>query len=196
MADVRTFIAVLLTDELKSRISTVQDQFKDLAPEVKWVARENLHVTLKFLGDVDSGRIEAVCSAMASAVEGVEAFSMGVSGVGAFPNPRRPRTVWVGLDSGAESLAEVAQRVDSALAGLGFPKEDRKFTGHVTIGRVKDERRIGSLPEALLAAKSTEFGAVDVAGITVMKSDLRREGPVYTVIKEIPLDRPQGGDDC
>jgi RNA 2',3'-cyclic 3'-phosphodiesterase len=187
MANVRTFIAVLLTADLKTKIRQVQEQFIKASPEVKWVAEENLHVTLKFLGDVDEERLGEICAAVESAISEEEMFSMRVAGAGAFPNPRRPRVVWIGLQSGVERLSRIAAKIESALEPLGFPKEPRGFSAHVTIGRAKPDRPVGNLARAIDDADVGEIGEVRVDSVAVMKSDLRKEGPIYSVLKEIKL---------
>ncbi|MDO8683588.1 MAG: RNA 2',3'-cyclic phosphodiesterase [Armatimonadota bacterium] len=190
MADIRTFIAVLLTAELRSKIGQIQDRFRKAAPEVKWVAEDNFHVTMKFLGNIDEARLESIYAALERAVaDGPEPFSVNISDAGAFPNVRRPQTIWVGLREGTENLAALAGNIESELDKIGFPKEGRKFSSHITIGRVKYLNNINALAEALQSAEVGEIGVFDVRSITVMKSDLRREGPVYSVQKEIPLNQ-------
>ncbi|MDO8589129.1 MAG: RNA 2',3'-cyclic phosphodiesterase [Armatimonadota bacterium] len=195
MANLRAFIAVLLSADLKDKIRMVQEQFIKVAPEVKWVAKDNFHVTLKFLGDVESERVDEICSALGSAVAEQSAFAMEVAGVGAFPNPGRPQTVWVGVKSGFECLAGIAGEVESALERVGFPKEGRRFSAHITIGRVRSDRPAHALAGELQAADVGEIGRIQINSIAVMKSDLHREGPIYSVLREIPLQL-QGGGGC
>ena len=190
---VRTFIAVLISGELKRRIALVQEEFKKLAPEVKWVAEDNFHVTLKFLGNVKDDRLASISKVVAKAVEGAKPFEFEIGGAGAFPSARRPRVVWVGLTTGKDSLAELARRVDKELEKLGFPREDRPFKSHITIGRVKDDRTTGELGRALEEADVGRLGSVHVDSVAVMKSDLKRDGPIYSVLSEIPL-RGAGGE--
>lgn len=193
MPVVRTFIAVLLTAELRSKIVEVQEQFRAAAPRVKWVAEGNLHVTLKFLGDVGDDRLGEICAALEKATVGASPFRLVVSGAGAFPNLHRPRVVWIGLGSGADSLTAIAGNVESELAALGYSKEERPFSAHITIGRVRPETRVDDLTSAMQTAGIAEIGDLEVKSIALMKSDLRREGPVYSILKEITFDRPQGG---
>ncbi|MEN6519666.1 MAG: RNA 2',3'-cyclic phosphodiesterase [Armatimonadota bacterium] len=189
---IRTFVAVLISDSLKRRISLVQEEFKKVAPKVKWVANENYHITIKFLGGVRCDRIEAVLQAVGSAVEGIEPFDIEIGEAGAFPNPGRPKTVWVGVTSGCEMLAGIAGRVDEALEKLGFEKETRPFRSHITIGRVKDDCDAKELGPALKNAEIGQLGSFKVESVAVMKSDLRREGPVYSVVREIVFQTPEG----
>jgi len=193
---IRTFVAVLISDELKRKIAIVQEEFKQCAPEVKWVAEENFHVTLKFLGGTEKGLIGSISEALAKAVEGVEPFTLAVGGVGAFPSPDRPRTVWVGVSEGSNELAELAKRVETSLEKLGFAREDKPFRAHITIGRVKDGRGTKELGPALKESDSGEFGSFKVGSIAVMKSELRRGGPIYSVLQEIPLKGSEEGKDA
>lgn len=187
MANVRTFIAVLLTADLKKTIGQIQQKFIEAAPEVKWVAEENFHVTLKFLGDVDEDRLGEIYAALEQAVSAEEAFSMQVGGAGCFPNTRNPRVVWIGLQSGVEPLSRIAAKIESELEPLGFPKEGRKFSAHITIGRARPDRPARGLASAIQEAEIGELGEIAVDSVAVMKSDLRREGPIYSVLKQIQL---------
>ena len=186
---VRTFIAVLISEELKRRIALVQEEFKKVAPEVKWVAEENFHVTLKFLGNVNAGSLGRISEAVAAAANGIEPFEIEVGGVGAFPSSRRPRVIWVGVTAGKQELVELAGRVDKQLEKLGFAREDRPFKSHITIGRVKEGQGVENLVPALERAQVGYLGTVHVGSIALMKSDLRRDGPVYSVLSEISLGR-------
>lgn len=185
--EIRTFVAVLISDSLKRRISLVQEEFKKVAPAVKWVTEGNFHITIKFLGGVRNDRIEAVSQAVSEAVDGIEPFYMELGCAGAFPSSGRPKTVWVGVTSGSEMLAEIAGRVEHALEKLGFERENRPFRSHITIGRVKDDRNARELGPTLKNADIGQLGSFCVESVAVMKSDLRREGPVYSVLREIYL---------
>lgn len=184
---IRAFVAVLISDDLKRKIGIVQEDFKITAPKVKWVTPDNFHVTMKFLGDIETDQIEQISAKLADAAMSVEPFELELAGVGAFPNNKRPRTVWAGISSGAERLEILARNIDEQLEELGFPKEDRPFRAHVTIGRVREERDAGKLPQMLHEVDAGKFGSIRVASVALMKSDLRREGPIYTMISEIPL---------
>jgi len=184
---VRTFVAVLLGDELKKRISEVQEQTKKLAPNVKWVAPENFHVTIKFLGSVGEEALAGVFSAVEEAAKPFEAFEMSVSGLGAFPNPKNARVVWVGIKDGHDELARLASAVDVGLARLGFSKETRGFRSHITIGRVKTPGRLDRLARGIDEIDALDLGRQKVTDLAVMKSDLRPDGPIYTPLRIVAL---------
>lgn len=189
----RIFVAVLISRDVKRRIALVQEEFKKVSPEVKWVAEENFHVTLKFLGSVESGRVDQISEAIAAAAADVEPFDIEIRGAGAFPSPTRPRTVWVGVTSGQKELAELAGQIEKQMEKLGFPREDKPFRDHITIGRVKEGRCARELAPALQEAEAGRMGIVRVDSVYVMKSELRREGPIYSVLSEVRL-RETGGE--
>jgi RNA 2',3'-cyclic 3'-phosphodiesterase len=177
---VRTFVAVLLAHDLKEEISKVQEQVKKLAPDVKWVAPENFHVTMKFLGNVREDDLPAVFASADETVRRFEPFEMSVSGLGAFPNARNARVVWVGLEEGRQQLSEIARAVDEDLDVLGFEREDKPFKAHITIGRVKESRFLDGLAKGIGEVRAENLGVQNVSEIVIMKSDLLRGGPVYS----------------
>lgn len=187
MGVVRTFVAVLIDDDLKSRIAGVQDRLRQLAPDVKWVAPETLHVTLKFLGDVDEDALPEIYAAVDEAVRPHQRFEFSISDVGAFPNARNPRVVWVGIEEGRDRVRELALAVDESLARLGFGREEKEFRAHITIGRVKTSRFLRELARGIGEVDARSLGVQRVASVAVMKSELQREGPTYTPLKVTDL---------
>lgn len=191
MDSIRTFIAVRIPAEVRRRLADIEQKLKSSGADVKWVPEENFHLTLKFLGNVDPDRLRAVCDAIRSIAETSNAFEVTLTGVGAFPKASRPSVVWVGVTTGAEEMKALAARVDDALAGLGFLREERGFSAHVTLGRVRSARHIHRLPEVIESLKDEEAGVFTVGSVAVMKSDLRPSGPVYTVIEEYSFHTSQ-----
>ncbi|MCE5323308.1 RNA 2',3'-cyclic phosphodiesterase [bacterium] len=185
MKVIRTFVAVLIDDDIRRAVAEVQSRLKQLAPDVKWVAPENFHITLKFLGNVDESVIPDVISAVEDGARGFSPFDLAISGVGAFPNPARARVVWVGSRGGRERLSDLAQSIDGKLAELGFEKEDKPFKAHITIGRVKTSRYLRTLAEGIGNVDADNLGLQRVSGVAVMSSELGREGPAYTPISII-----------
>jgi 2'-5' RNA ligase len=158
-----------------------------VARHVAWVAPGKLHLTLKFLGNVDQARVEEIVAALRGAAAGVAAFEAAVRGLGAFPTPTRPRVIWAGVSEGADTMVELAGRVDTALAILGFPREARPFSPHVTLGRVRVPRRDPALAEALAGGEGREFGRVRVGRVALMQSRLSPKGSEYTELAGVPL---------
>lgn len=183
MVKARIFIAVRLPAEIRRRLMQIEKRLMESGADVKWVPEENFHVTLKFLGDVEQDRMAAVTEAVQCAVSGIEPFELSLAGVGAFGRPLR--VVWVGITSGGDELKSLANRVEDALAAIGFPREERPFSAHMTLGRVRSPRGLARLEQCIESLKSESVGALRVDGASVMKSELRREGPTYTAIADL-----------
>lgn len=177
---IRTFVAICLDEEIRGRVSAVQDCVKKLTSEVKWVQPANFHVTLKFLGDVTPKKLSVVQSALDKAAEGYAAFDLSVAGVGVFPTPRRPRVIWVGIENGREQLEDIAEGVEQALVRTGFEKERKPFRSHITIGRVKESKPVDGLVEGLQELDAQGLGLQSVDSLVLMESVLRSGGPIYT----------------
>lgn len=182
----RTFIAIELPEEIKRQIEQLQAPLKKTDAFVSWVKPKNIHVTLKFLGEVPEDKIGQVFSATQKALEGTRKFTMSLKGAGAFPNLRRPRVIWIGTGSGEEELSHLAQRIEEEMEKIGFPKEKRKFSAHFTIGRVKSPKNIEKLMEKV---QSSDFQTekIEVNEVVVMKSQLHPAGAIYTPLKKVPL---------
>ena len=185
IATVRMFVAVLLPDELRSRLGLEIDGLRRHASGVAWVAAENLHITLKFLGGVDDARVAEICGALHGA-SAIPAFDVGVQGLGAFPTLARPRVVWAGT-AAAPAFVRLAEGIDRALVALGVPAEARGFSPHVTLGRVREPRRDVPLAEALESGATRPFGALRVARVSLMRSDLSPRGARYTELAGVEL---------
>lgn len=179
----RMFVAVDAPYEVNGRAAAAIDQLRAADADVKWINPEFFHLTLKFLGDVPMLEIDDVCRSVRAAVKSLSPFEVTLCGVGAFPNPQKPRTIWLGLATGAEEMKALANAVDEGLGELGFPSEPRAFRPHLTLGRV---RRTASGADRLrpYLAEMAEFdaGTLYVDSATVYSSELARRGPKYTAI--------------
>jgi 2'-5' RNA ligase len=184
---VRTFIAVHIPDAVRRDIGILIGGLRRFdGADVKWVRPESLHLTIKFLGDVEQERIGAAADAIERAVSAQSAFDLALGGTSAFPNPRRPSVLWIGVRRGAEPLASLAGEVESALAGLGFERERRPFSAHLTIGRVRPRGNAGKTVERMAEA-GFECDPFRIDSVHVMKSDLQRSGAVYTTLRTLKL---------
>jgi 2'-5' RNA ligase len=188
IATIRTFVAVLLPDEIRQRLAQEVDALRGHASGVAWVAAENLHITVKFLGGVDEARLADVAAALERAAT-VPAFEVEIRGLGAFPTASRPRVLWAGAP-GAPGFTRLAEGVDQTLVALGFSPEARGFTPHVTLGRVREPRRDLALTEALEAAAARPFGTLRVERVSLMRSDLSPRGARYTELAAVALPPP------
>jgi 2'-5' RNA ligase len=182
---------VHLDDATRAAVATASGELRHHAGDlpVSWVAAENFHITLKFLGGVDEARIAVLGDALRGAVDGARAFDLEIVGLGAFPSATRFRVLWAGVAAGLEPLTAIASRVERAMATQGFAPEDRPFSPHVTLGRVREPRRAPALSEALTAGATRRFGHVAIESIALMRSDLSPRGARYTELARLPLTR-------
>jgi 2'-5' RNA ligase len=191
MERIRAFIAIELPAEIKRTLTRLQDRLKSgCRTPVRWSDPGSTHLTLKFLGDVDTSITGEISAAMAEAARGVPPFNLAVSGLGVFPDTRRVRVVWVGLTGDTEKLDRLQKSIESALTPLGFTAEARSFTPHLTLGRVRDQARPEERQELgrLVSTITVETGiGLEVKSIHLMRSQLRPEGPIYTRISSVEL---------
>ena len=150
-----------------------------------WVPPDNVHLTLKFLGGVETARLGDVEGALGAAAAGHRAFDLEVHGLGAFPTRTRPRVLWAGVSAGGAEAGALAASVDGALAALGFARDGRAFAAHVTLGRVREPRANLRLGAALDTAEA--FGRQRVARVSLMRSELSPKGARYTELASVPL---------
>ena len=191
MEQLRCFIAIGLPDEVKAGFKDLQAQLKSGGQgSIKWVDPYSIHLTLKFLGGVDAAKIPPITAAMEEATQGIAPFSLKVEGLGAFPNLRRVQVVWVGMSGEVDKLANLQQCLESNLAGLGFTPENRRFTPHLTLARVRDrasfDEREG-LGELIAGTKFEPVHSFPVEAVSLMKSQLTREGAIYSRISAAAL---------
>jgi 2'-5' RNA ligase len=187
---IRTFIAIELPEETRQKLAAIQEQLKQSRAAVRWVRPSSIHLTLKFLGNVHPEQVEDIAAAAALAVRDEAPISLCAGGMGAFPSVRKPRVVWVGLGGEVERLAKIQAGVESVLEPLGFAREGRGFRPHLTLGRVKDRRRLQGLIDAMSTLTLPEFNSFDADEIILYKSDLRPTGAIYTKLHRIPLAAP------
>lgn len=184
MEVVRAFLALEVAEDVKERIMELEGKIKASGADVKLVERENLHVTMKFLGDVTADAVERVYEAMKTIKE--VKFQLEVKGTGVFPNPRMVRVLWVGAGTGGEKVVSIFRQLDSELVMKGFPME-RDFTPHVTIGRVRSHRNKEDLLRAIDEYRGRMFGTTAIDKIVLKKSVLMSSGPVYSNLREVEL---------
>jgi 2'-5' RNA ligase len=191
MDKIRAFIAIELSGDVKRTLTRLQNKLKSgcQAP-VRWTSPDSTHLTLQFLGDIDSGLTDKITAAMAAAAGGIHPFHLGVSGLGVFPDPGRVRVVWVGLMGDLEKLGQLQKRIESALAPLGFTPEARPFTPHLTLGRIRDNAgpdKRQSLGQLVARAAVESETRLEVNSVHLIKSQLTPQGPVYSRIGSVEL---------
>jgi len=184
---IRAFIAIDLPDHVLHGIGSVQSGLKRRDLNIKWVRKESVHLTLKFLGDVPAERIEAIGAALKEAVKGAGPFVLEGKGMGVFPDFRRPRVVWAGVSGQLDAVQRLYERIEQALEGIGFPKEKRPFRAHLTIGRIKGRINKPALRAAIEEGEGFATDPFDVARVILYQSTLRPQGAVYTKLVEAEM---------
>jgi 2'-5' RNA ligase len=188
---IRAFIAIELPDPVRASISRIQTRVRsDEHTSVKWVNPESVHLTLKFLGNIDPKLIPDIGRAMSQAAAGLGPVRLELSELGAFPNLRAPRVVWVGLEGDISTLRVLYRQVEDRLAELGFPPEGRAFSPHLTLGRVRqgaarpEQQR---LAQAISSTKLDERAAFEAGSVSLMRSTLTRAQAIHSRILEARL---------
>ena len=184
---IRTFIALELPPAVISLFQEVQQDLKRLKIRARWVRPENIHLTLKFLGDVNPDDIDKIGTAMAGAAIDCLPVTVSVRGIGVFPGIKRPRVIWVGLGGDTQSLLALQSRLEQKLAGAEFPKDKRLFKAHLTLGRIKQ-----SVTPAVIRQMISEYASLNsdefiCDQIFLFKSDLKPSGAVYSKLKQTNL---------
>lgn len=179
----RLFFCVELDEETKRALEELMSRLRPHCGNAKWVARENLHLTVRFLGEVEEGRVGEL-EALAQTVAGeFSAFALELEKLSAFPSPRRARILWVGPARGGEEFVELMKRVEEEVRKLGFKPETREPAVHVTLARLKIPRDLSGI----IGKTTVEPLRIEVRELTLMRSTLRPEGPIYTPVFRVPL---------
>ena len=190
MDKIRTFVAVPVNDQARDAVTSAEDDLRRAGADVKWVEARNIHITLKFLGNVETGQLDQLQAALRSALAGVKPLEITLSGTGTFPSGKKHvRVVWVGITEGKQDLVKVAAAVEEGCAGLGFAREERPFSPHLTIGRVR--RESGQLAELAARVSGYQFNPlkVEIDRVNLMRSELSPKGPTYTVLETVALEQ-------
>jgi len=181
----RTFIAIELSEEIKDSLAQVQSNLKYAGADVKWVEKNNIHLTLKFLGEIDEKKCEMVKLALDETAKSAKPFEISLKDIGAFPKIDYPRVIWVGLDKGAKESIELAVKTDETLSKIGFDKETRPFAAHLTIGRVRSAKNKEALKEKIDSYDPKHLQPHQlINSITLFQSTLTPKGSVYTKLHE------------
>jgi 2'-5' RNA ligase len=180
---IRSFMAFDMDNEsVLGRIAESQIMLTKTGADVKLVEPKNIHMTLRFLGNITPGTVEKIFEEMKK-VQFVP-FDVRLNGVGAFPNPRYPRVVWAGITQGADQLRSIFEQLEPKLLGLGFAPDPKGFSPHLTIARVRSGRNRAELAKYLLENESCEFGVIKAKCLRLKRSDLTPRGPIYSTLKE------------
>lgn len=187
MEKIRTFIAVNLNPEIKEYLTSLQNILNIPETKIKWVVKDNLHLTMKYLGYISLEQTELIKSELKEITSRYCPFFMKLSSnIGAFPTYKMPRIIWVGIKEGVSKLKELYNSIESKLSNKGFPRENKDFSGHITIGRVKFIRDRTNFIQILKRIEVNNF-TQEVVSIDLMESKLTPSGPIYNVTAKFPL---------
>lgn len=183
----RVFIAIELSDNIRESLAQIQSHLKYSGADVKWVEKDNIHLTLKFLGEVAEEKCAKIKSVLDDIGKSIKQFEISIKDIGAFPKIDFPRVVWVGLDKGAGESKELAEKIDEALCKSGFERESRPFAAHLTIGRVRSPKNKEALKDKIIDLQLTAYSLQLIQSITIFQSTLTPRGSIYTKLHEARL---------
>jgi len=177
----RTFLAVEIPRQIRKKINNFIEEEKSKGLPIKWVKFENLHITLKFLGEIDENKKEEITPAIKELCKKYVRFNMNLQGLGCFPDPGNPRVLWIGVQPGHELLIDIAGELEEKLSQFGF-KMEKRFHGHLTIGRIKKFCKVDDI-----LARSFKSEIFSATAITLFKSSLTPQGPIYEALEKFNL---------
>jgi RNA 2',3'-cyclic 3'-phosphodiesterase len=189
MNSIRAFIAFDLPKDILESIGDVQEQIRKRGVKFRWVPFENIHLTMKFIGDIHVDLIDKVSHMMAESAEGFSAISLYANGIGVFPGLHRPRVLWIGIDGEIDRLYRLQKILDEKLSMIGIPTEKRPFKGHLTIGRAKEGMNMESLKESLRAFYDFQTRPFGINEMKLFQSELSPTGAVYSCMKSVVLSK-------
>lgn len=184
---IRAFIAATLGELVIEEIAKIYRLLQEARGDIRWTRVENLHLTLKFLGNIERKQVEPILEVLNKLVGTQPPLHLTVQGLGAFPNSRRPRVLWVGLKG--EGLSELVESIETSLMPLDFPPDDRAFTPHLTLGRIRSPRGWDRVSALMKAYENMSFGESTIEEVTLYQSTLRPDGAIYTALGSIPFQR-------
>ena len=195
MPTIRTFIAIEIDPETRQKISKLISVLKKSEADVKWAAEGQMHITLKFLGNIDKDKIQGISDAISVISNNSKSFTIRFSAIGAFPDISHPRVIWLGIDKGAEYLKMLNDKIEADLEKLGFAKESRKFEPHFTLGRIRSSKNISNLKKLIEEISCDTGKEIPVNKLILFQSNLNPKGAVYSALLEKFLQNINGTTD-
>lgn len=186
METLRTFIAIELDEAVRKTLSTIQEHLKKTGADVTWVKPDNIHLTLKFLGDTPIDKIDTMAELIRKACR-KKSFVMELTHLGAFPKMESPQVLWIGITKGKDHMKEIVLELEEILHEAGFQKEKREFDSHITLGRVRSNLNRFALTKAMMGYSFTPV-MQEVNCIVFLKSTLSPRGPIYETLKTLTLN--------
>lgn len=184
---IRSFLAADPPLTLLESIISATVKLRTYAPDVKWVKPEGIHLTLKFMGNIEEVQIEPIIDVIRPVITNQKPLALSAEGIGAFPNLRRPRVIWVGVVGDRERLMVIQKRIEQSLSALGFPMGNRPFSPHLTLGRIRSGKKVPDLTDRIRELEGITFTPFTVSELVLYKSILRRDGTIYTPLQRLPL---------
>jgi len=185
----RCFIAITLPDIVRKQLGELQSILKKYDADINWTRPEGIHLTLKFLGEVPEDKIGTIKSVLQEVCSNKNPFEVEIAGTGIFPDLHRPRVFWIGITQGIEQITELAERLDGKISEIGFPKEERKYHPHLTLGRVRSPKNLGKLTNEFLQKMKPSLGKIQVDHISLYQSKLKPTGAEYINLFQSALIR-------
>lgn len=190
---IRCFLALDPPEEVLRGIATIQNHLRKLIRgDIRWVRPEGIHSTLKFFGDISAGDVANIAAAVEKAAEKEMPFSLAIGGAGLFPDPHRPRILWLGMNGDVERLLVFQKEIEEALLQIGFPREERPFRPHLTLGRIKTAKGLIGLARALEKGEEYTAGRFTASGLSLIQSELTPGGAIYTILNRFPFSGKTG----
>jgi len=182
MSTIRTFIAIEIDPTHKQKLTHLISTLKQSDSDVKWVNGTQMHLTLKFLGNIEETKVQEISDALTSIANSTREFTITLSNIGTFPNAKRPRVIWIGVNKGKNKLKLLAGQIETELEKLGFPKETRDFKSHLTLGRVRSPKNLQNLTKLLTEVSFQSESAIKINKLILFQSTLTPKGAIYKKI--------------
>ena len=178
----RTFIAIEIDPPHKQKLTNLISTLKQSDSDIKWVTEHQMHLTLKFLGNVEETKVQEISDALTLIANSTREFTITLSNIGTFPNAKRPRVIWIGVNKGKNKLKLLAGQIETELEKLDFPKETRDFKSHLTLGRVRSPKNLQNLTKLLTEVSFQSESAIKISKLILFQSTLTPKGAIYKKI--------------
>jgi len=190
---IRSFLALEPPEEILREIRQVQNRLKKMIHgDVRWIRPESIHLTLKFFGDISENAVANISAVTEKAAAAVRPFELAIGGAGVFPDMNRPRIIWLGMNGDVARLVAFQNELEQTLQGMGFPREERPFRPHLTLGRIKAPKGMTGLADALNKGETFAAGRFKASVLGLFKSDLTPQGAIYTQLAGYPFTGKEG----
>ena len=186
--NIRAFLAIDPPEDILQAMSRLQEKLKrEISGRISWTKPQGQHLTLKFFGDISTEDVKNICSAVQNRATSEQSLNLKIEKLGVFPGARRPLVIWCGVTDDVEKLSGLQKQLDSDFAGIGFPRENRPFRAHLTIGRIKDPSGLTGISEALTKYNAFAAGEFSCKELILFQSRLTPQGAIYTKLAEFAL---------